>query len=519
MCLSATLAFFDVPGDVPDEVVAGPARATDTYLRQAATLLLAERATPDRLAALCRASDAATRLAGVLAAGSRLTLPAATAPLPAGLSLDTAPVKDACVIRFADANVDLRQGGTRVGNFTVADHWRAGGHTAEQERLFGMLAERLNDVDETVRGQAAHYLYVLIDPRSEAAVAKVRNAGAEARLVTMPARGVNRIWLAGPFPDGDKGFRTTHVPERGPIDLAAKYPAGGSQLAWKEARPDHHFDFAKRFGPCDASSFYAYFRLDSASRTRAQILLGSDDGVMVWHNGREIWANDVVRGALPFQDVVPLDLQPGGNDLLVRVRNVRGDCGLYLHFRAPPGVVARLPEPAGVAGLAERLKSVASGVAPLDAAFLRVDWPAAVARGDAARGRQLFGSVGCAKCHAVTADAAVSGGPSLADARKRFTVPYLVESVLLPSKQVSPVFRATFVELKSGKVLTGLVVKETADVIELLQPDATRKEVAKKAIESRRLLEQSPMPAGIVKTPEELRDILAYLLSESPQAP
>jgi hypothetical protein len=94
-----------------------------------------------------------------------------------------------------------------------------------------------------------------------------------------------------------------------------------------------------------------------------------------------------------------------------------------------------------------------------------------------------------------------------------------VESVLLPSRQISPVFCATFVEMKSSKTLTDLVVKETAEVIELLLPDATRKEIAKKDIESRKLLELSPTRAGIVKTPEELRDILAYLLSESPQAP
>jgi putative heme-binding domain-containing protein len=222
---------------------------------------------------------------------------------------------------------------------------------------------------------------------------------------------------------------------------------------------------------------------------------------------------------LPLQDVVPLDLQPGGNDLLIRVRNIRGDCGLYLNFRAAPGVVARLPEALNVAGLADRLKSAGNGDAAVAPAFLKIDWNAEVAHGNAKKGRLLFGTVGCAKCHAVTADAAVSGGPSLADARKRFTVPYLVESVLLPSKQISPVFRATFIETKAGKSVTGLVVKETGDVIELLLADATRQEIAKKDVESRKFVDLSPMPSGIVKTPEELRDILAYLLSESPQAP
>jgi putative heme-binding domain-containing protein len=212
-------------------------------------------------------------------------------------------------------------------------------------------------------------------------------------------------------------------------------------------------------------------------------------------------------------------LQPGGNDLLIRVRNIRGDCGMYLNFRALPGVVARLPEALSSAGLSDRLKSAGNGGAAVDAAFLKVDWSASIAHGDAKKGRQLFGTIGCAKCHAVTADAAVAGGPSLADARKRFTIPYLVESVLLPSKQISPVFRATLIETKSGLSITGLVTKETADVIEVLLSDASHKEIAKKDVESRKLVDQSPMPAGIVKTPEELRDILAYLLSENPQAP
>jgi putative heme-binding domain-containing protein len=190
-----------------------------------------------------------------------------------------------------------------------------------------------------------------------------------------------------------------------------------------------------------------------------------------------------------------------------------------LNYRAAPGVVERLPEAMSLAGLVDRLKTAGKGDATVDPAFLKVDWPAVIARGDAKRGRQLFGTIGCAKCHAITGDSVVSGGPSLVDARKRFTVPYLVESVLLPSKQVSPVFRATYIETKSGLTLTGLVVKETSAVLELLLSDATHKEISKKDIESRKLLDLSPMPSGIVKTPEELRDILAYLLSENPQAP
>ena len=61
--------------------------------------------------------------------------------------------------------------------------------------------------------------------------------------------------------------------------------------------------------------------------------------------------------------------------------------------------------------------------------------------------------------------------------------------------------------------MSGLVVGETAAIVELLQSDTTRKEIRKKDIEERTTTNLSPMPAGLVKKPQELRDLLVYLLS------
>ncbi len=41
----------------------------------------------------------------------------------------------------------------------------------------------------------------------------------------------------------------------------------------------------------------------------------------------------------------------------------------------------------------------------------------------------------------------------------------------------------------------------------------------KKDIDERTVSLQSPMPAGLVRTPRELRDLVAYLMSESPTPP
>jgi putative heme-binding domain-containing protein len=389
--------------------------------------------------------------------------------------------------------------------------------TTIETELFDLLMKMLDDSDEQVRLQAAHFLSLLNDPRSEPAVARVRTASADRRLATAPLVLVNKIWLCGPFPDGSEGFDRVHPPEQGAVDVAATYSTPTSSLNWNQFSTMRIYDFVNLLGPCEKSSCYAYFRLESGSRQRVNLLVGSDDGIRVWHNGRVVWTNDTSRAALPFQDVVVLELEPGSNDILLRVRNLTGSSAVYAHYRSLASTAQVLPEKLGLESLAERLKS-AGGDKPgsVPAEFLTVDWSKAAQEGNAEQGRKLYEAAGCVKCHAISADADQTGGPSLAEAARRFTVPYLVESILLPSKQVSPVFRATALTTKDGRQLNGLVVGETAEKLELLQGDTKRITLAKSEIEERQLLDLSPMPQGVLKKPEELRDLLAFLLSQKP---
>ena len=513
---AAVLAFFKLDGPLPDEIIEGPARSDDTYLRQAATLLLAEKATLEQLAAWSESDDSATRLAAVLAMGFRLTLPAATEPIPDDLPLEPHRSEDVYKIQFADATVDLRDFG-RVGNFTTADHWNAREHAPEQERLFALLRARLGDADEQVRLQAAHFLYLLNDPRTEPEIAKVRTATDERRLATAPIHAIGRAWVVGPFDDGGEGFERVHPPEQGAVDLSAEYRNGDRALTWQQAKVERVYEFDELFGVRDGASCYAYARLESPRRQLASLLVGSNDGIRVWQNGNLVWDNDVERGALPFQDVLTFELEPGSNDLLFRVRNLTGASGLYLHYRSLGSVADHLPEKVDARLLADRLRAAAEGkVVPLGPEFLEVDWDHAAGEGNAENGRNLFATLACVKCHAVSADGPVTGGPSLAEARQRFTVSHLVESILLPNKQVSPIFQATLIVTDDGRQHTGLVLGETAEKIDLLLTDTNRETIPKTEIDERKLLETSPMPQGVVKIPEELRDLLAFLLAGQP---
>ena len=296
-------------------------------------------------------------------------------------------------------------------------------------------------------------------------------------------------------------------------------PSTGKSFEWKLTKttsPDRPlFNFNTLFGPSPNSSVYSLVRFDAPTAQRMQLLVGSEDGVKVWHNGKLVFTNDVVRPLQQLDDVVPLDLLAGSNDILVRVRMRSGLGGQYLHFKHLGDVKFSLPEKPDGLSLADRLKSAGSGSQPIDPKFFVVDWSEAVKTGDVARGKKLFGaeSLGCAKCHAATATQPGGGGPSLADAGKRFSTAYLVESVLAPNKVISPVFKSSTIETTDGKVITGLIVSETGEKIEVLLPDTKRVSINKSDIEARKLADISAMPAGVVKTTEELRDVIAYLLS------
>lgn len=511
--LAALVGLFSHHDTVPEAVIAGPARSKDTYLRQAATLLLAEAAPLGTLEEMCSSSDTATRLAGVLATGFRLTLPWPTESVADDLKLDKLRGEEAYVIQYADEKVDLRDYG-RLGNYTMADHWNQSTHSVEQVRLFALLMKMLADADEQVRLQAVHFLSLLNDPRSEPEVAKVIAANEERRLAIGKISNITQAWLIGPFPDGDKGFAKVHGPETGVVDLAKSFDTPGGTRSWQQMKTDRQFRLSQLLAKQDNSSCYAYFRIESGSRQRAHLSLGSDDGIKVWQNGTVVFTNDVLRAALPYADQVTIQLEPGSNDFLVRVRNISGDSGLYLSYRALNEVAVVLPDKVDIAGLAERLASASSSgnANAVPPEFLKIDWTKAVSEGNVEQGKKLFEALGCAKCHAVSADAALAGGPSLAEAARRFTIPYLVESILLPNKQISPVFRATQVQTADGKTFAGLLVAETADKLELLLPDTKRATILKSDIEQRQLQNLSPMPQGVVKKPDELRDLLAFLL-------
>jgi putative heme-binding domain-containing protein len=509
---AAVVALFDRDGPLPMEPVSEVAISSDTYLRQAATLLLARRGTSEQIQGLLDSSDAGRRLAGVLATGFRLTIPPAVGPLSQELPLKYESGNAEFVIQYADAKIDLKSLG-RVGSFTTAERWKHLPHTDEETQLYQLLRVRLADNDERVFQQAAYFLNLFDVPEANEAVAKTHRERLLARLAAAPSVAVTQAWAIGPFDDLEKGFVTIHPPEQGPIDLSAVIKSGEQNRSWHTANLADKSALNLASSPSQSAqqSTYAWFRLQSLQAQPVQIEVAAPAAYKLWHNGR----------AIDAAEPLILTLEPGSNDILLRLAHATGGNSLTVNVRAGEQVSATLPEKITGGTLAERLRSVPGDATQIPAEFLAVDWSANSKSGDAERGRRLFGAdaLGCVKCHAVLPNQKGGGAPSLAGAKQRFTVAHLVESVLAPGKTVAPVFGTTTIVTADGQSLSGLVVEENDEQVVLLLPTAIRKAVAKSDIEARKLQNASPMPSGLVKTPAELADLLAYLLSENPQAP
>lgn len=132
-------------------------------------------------------------------------------------------------------------------------------------------------------------------------------------------------------------------------------------------------------------------------------------------------------------------------------------------------------------------------------------------KGDATRGRAVFTKATCAACH----DGGRALGPSLLGVGKRFGRDDLIVAVVQPSRGVPARYRATRVTTTDDKVYVGMLVYEAQDGIILQTGIDTTVRLAGADIASRKPVETSLMPAGLLDklTDAEIADLFAYLKS------
>ncbi len=134
--------------------------------------------------------------------------------------------------------------------------------------------------------------------------------------------------------------------------------------------------------------------------------------------------------------------------------------------------------------------------------------PGLILRGDVHRGRAVFAQV-CAACHALHGTGGAIG-PHLTGGYE--DIDYLLQNILDPNAIIGKDYQQTFVTLKDGQVLSGVVIGEDATTL-TLKTLAESVTVPVDRIAERKLSEQSMMPEGLLAAMDEptVRDLFLYL--------
>ena len=132
-------------------------------------------------------------------------------------------------------------------------------------------------------------------------------------------------------------------------------------------------------------------------------------------------------------------------------------------------------------------------------------------------GQKMFAAGGCYACHRFGNQGGMNG-PDLTGSGGRYSPHDLLEQIMYPSKEINEQFVPTFVTLKSGEALSGVVVNLNGDRVTLntdLYNPNQRTSVQRKEIQSMGPSTVSPMPPGLLNMmeKEEIMDLLAYILS------
>ena len=139
--------------------------------------------------------------------------------------------------------------------------------------------------------------------------------------------------------------------------------------------------------------------------------------------------------------------------------------------------------------------------------------PATLASANLGSGRVLFTAL-CSVCHTLYG-AGGKVGPDLTGSG-RANIDYLLENIADPSGVVSADFRLTILNLKDGRVLSGIVGAQTDRTLTLRQLTGEMT-IEKSEITQQEVAPISMMPEGLLLAlqPDQVRDLIAYLMHPS----
>jgi hypothetical protein len=105
----------------------------------------------------------------------------------------------------------------------------------------------------------------------------------------------------------------------------------GEKVSWKPMPRGDSANLAALFPGAENCAGYLKAQIVAPRDCNAALLLGSDDGVKAWLNGALVFSTNCDRGDLPDQDMAPIALKQGTNDLMLKIS--QGGGGWSAHAR------------------------------------------------------------------------------------------------------------------------------------------------------------------------------------------
>jgi CubicO group peptidase (beta-lactamase class C family) len=156
----------------------------------------------------------------------------------------------------------------------------------------------------------------------------------------------------------------------------------GKQYQWKLIKTSADIiDLDAQYKKVDFAAAFALAEIKSDKEVKTFLSVGSDDGIRIWHNGKLIHDNWIPRGVNKDDDLVPITLKPGSNQLLLKVQDMQLGWGFVVKILSIDALSDQLITAAGQGDIdnvtklleagANLEKKNASGLTALNKARLR----------------------------------------------------------------------------------------------------------------------------------------------------
>lgn len=105
------------------------------------------------------------------------------------------------------------------------------------------------------------------------------------------------------------------------------FPIEENEYKWRFISGGDIIDLDTFYKGKDFVYAYAMAEIKAAAPASVILAVGSDDGIKIWHNGKQVHENWIPRGVNKDNDLIPLKLVKGSNQLLLKVQDMEGGWG------------------------------------------------------------------------------------------------------------------------------------------------------------------------------------------------